>query len=100
MKISQIQKSDVIDYLRLDESEYAEDTQGEKTLCAIMAAAKSYILSYTGLTEAEADEKEEFYIAYMVLCQDMNDNRILYVDKNNTNKVVDSVLSMHSVNLL
>ena len=65
-----------------------------------MAAAKSYILNYTGLTEAEADEKEDFYIAFMVLCQDMHDNRALYVDKNNTNKVVESVLAMHSVNLL
>lgn len=100
MKLSQIQKSDVIDFLRLDEEEYAEGTQEEKTLNAIMAAAKSYILNYTGLTEAEADEKEDFYIAFMVLCQDMHDNRALYVDKNNTNKVVESVLAMHSVNLL
>ena len=100
MKISQIQKNDVIDFLRLDENEYAEGTQADKTLTAIMEAAKSYILNYTGLTEAEADEKEEFYIAYMVLCQDMNDNRVMYVDKNNTNKVVESVLAMHSVNLL
>lgn len=100
MKLSQIQKSDVIDFIRVDEEEYAEGTQEEKTLNAIMAAAKSYILNYTGLTEAEADEKEDFYIAFMVLCQDMHDNRTLYVDKNNTNKVVESVLAMHSVNLL
>ncbi len=100
MKISQIQKNDVIDFLRLDESEYAEGTQEEKTLLAIMAAAKSYILSYTGLTIEAVDEKEDFYIAYMVLCQDMHDNRTMYVDKNNTNKVVESVLAMHSVNLL
>lgn len=95
MKLSQITKDDVIDYLRLEEGTY-KDT----TLKAIMAAAKSYILSYTGLTEKEADEKEEFYIAYMVLCQDMYDNRTLYTEKSNVNKVVESVLGMHSVNLL
>ena len=100
MKLSQIQKSDVIDYLVLDEEEYAEGTQAEKTLNAIMEAAKSYILNYTGLTAEEADEKEEFYIAFMVLCQDMHDNRTLYTEKSNVNKVVKSVLDMHSVNLL
>ena len=31
----------------------------------------------------------------MVLCQDMYDNRSMYVDKNNMNKVVEAVLGMH-----
>jgi len=36
----------------------------------------------------------------MILCQDMYDNRSMYVDKNNLNKVVETILGMHSVNLL
>ena len=35
-----------------------------------------------------------------ILCQDMWDNRTLYVDKSNLNKVVDTILGMYSVNLL
>jgi len=36
----------------------------------------------------------------LVLVQDMWDNRTLYVDKSNVNKVVDSILGLHAVNLL
>ena len=95
MKISEIQKKDVIDFIRLEEGTYSDNT-----LTAVMAAAKAYILEQTGLTEQEADTKDDLYIAYMVLCQDMHDNRAMYVDKDNVNKVVDSILYMHSKNLL
>ena len=46
------------------------------------------------------DAFEEFYIVVMVLCQDMYDNRTLYVDKTNLNSVVSSILDMHRTNLL
>lgn len=49
---------------------------------------------------AGIDAFEEFVIVVYVLCQDMHDNRSLYVDKNNLNKVVDTILGMHCVNLL
>lgn len=95
MKISEIQREDVVEFLRLEEGEYSE-----KVLDAIMKVAETFILNETGLSKEEADEKEDFYIAYMVLCQDMHDNRTMYVDKNNINKTVDSILFMHSTNLL
>lgn len=50
--------------------------------------------------KAGIDAFQDFYIAYMVLCQDMHDNRSMYVDKSNVNKVVESILGMHCVNLL
>lgn len=100
MKLSEIRKSDVIEYLRLEEELYSEGSAGEKQLLAIMDAAYSYILDYTGLSEEKADSHEQFYIAYMVLCQDMYDNRAYYVDKNNVNRVVESILAMHCENLL
>lgn len=100
MKLSEIKKPDVIDYLRLEKDMYPDGSEAEKNLFAIMDAAYNYILDYTGLSRAEADEHETFYTAYMVLCQDMNDNRVYYVDKGNVNKVVDSILGMHCVNLL
>lgn len=93
MKVSEIEVEHVAQYIRLDE--YNEDE-----LQAILDAAKAFIQSYTGLSKDEVDQHEDFYIVVMILCQDMHDNRCIYVDKNNLNKVVDTILGMHCVNLL
>lgn len=158
MKISAIQLSDVVSFLRLESGDYSETE-----ITAIMAAAKGYIMSYTGLKDetvtgetltgsgtvfntqyspvatstlkiyvsgtqvtsgftadesgvitfdsapaatptadykAGIDAYEDLYIAYMVLCQDMHDNRSMYVDSSNANKAVDSILSLHVRNLV
>lgn len=95
MKLSNITGKDVEEFIRLEQGTYSENM-----MKAVMEAAKSYILDYTGLTKEQADEKDDLYIAYMVLCQDMFDNRSMYVDKNNVNKVVKSILDMHSENLI
>lgn len=93
MKVSEIEVEHVAQYIKLDE--YDEDE-----LQAILDAAKAFIQSYTGLSKDEVDQHEDFYIVVMILCQDMHDNRCIYVDKNNLNKVVDTILGMHCVNLL
>ena len=93
MKVSEIEVEHVAQYIKLDE--YDEDE-----LQAIVDAAKAFIQSYTGLSKDEVDQHEDFYIVVMVLCQDMHDNRCMYVDKNNLNKVVETILDMHCVNLL
>ena len=93
MKVSEIEVEHVAQYIKLDE--YDEDE-----LQAILDAAKAFIQSYTGLSKDEVDQHEDFYIVAMILCQDMHDNRCIYVDKNNLNKVVDTILGMHCVNLL
>ena len=158
MKISEIQSSDVVNFLKLETGDYSTSE-----ITAIMAAAKSYIMSYTGLVDKTVtgetltgsgtvfntqyspvatgtlkiyvsgtqvtsgftadgsgvitfdsapaatptadyksgiDAYEDLYIAFMALCQDMHDNRSVYVDSNNANKVVDSILSLHVRNLL
>ncbi len=95
MKISEITEKDVVDYLKLDEGQY-----NATEVKAAMAAAEEFIIDYTGLSKEEIDRKEKFWIAYMTLCQDMIDNRSFCVDKSGTNKVVESILSMHCVNLL
>ncbi len=84
MKMSEITVADVAEYLRLDE--YNEN---------LIDTAKSFVLDYTSLLADEADTKDNLWIAIMVLCQDMYDNRSMYVDKSNMNKVVESVLGMH-----
>lgn len=95
MKVSEIQVSDVANYLRLEEGEYSE-----VELANLLSVAKKFIKSYTGLTDEQIDDHEDFYIVVMILCQDMYDNRSYYVEKNNLNKVVETILGMHSINLL
>ena len=98
MKVSEITNKEISDYLRL---EFVDLTEGEKgELNTLLSISKEYIKSYTGLTIAEIDTHEDFVIVVYVLVQDMYDNRTLYIEKNNLNKVVDTILGMHSVNLL
>lgn len=94
MKVSKIEAENVADYLKLDTYDEKEE------IIPLMDAAKAFIRSYTGLSDEQIDEHEDFYIVVLILCQDMYDNRCMYVDKNNLNKVVDTILGMHCVNLL
>lgn len=93
MKVKEIETEHVAQYIKLDEYD-------EGQIQSILDSAKAFIRSYTGLTDDEIDKHDDFYIAVMILCQDMYDNRCMYVDKNNLNKVVDTILGMHCVNLL
>ena len=94
--VSQITYSDLADYIRLDEV----TTDDQNTLETLLSVAKAFILNYTGQAEADLDNFSDFVIVVFILVQDMWDNRTLYVDKSNLNKVVDTILGMHSVNLL
>lgn len=95
MKVSQIQISDVVEYLRLEPGQYQENE-----LYVMMDAAKSYLKSYTGLTDEKIDEHDDFSIAFYVLVQEMFENRTMYVEKGSVNLVLDSILGMHRVNFL
>ena len=95
-KISEITVQDLADYLRISELTDAD----EKQLETMLNSAVNYVADYTGHTVAELDAYPTFVIAVYVLVEDMYDNRQLYVDNNNVNAVVTSILGMHSVNLL
>ena len=94
--VSQITAQDVADYLRL--CEVTEDDLN--TLNTLLTVAKVYVGEYTGRTIQDLDNYKDIIIVVLILCQDMWDNRTLYVDTNNANKVVESILGLHSVNLL
>lgn len=95
-KVSDITYSDVAEYIRLSES-----TQEEiNTINNLITISKAFICEYTGRTTEELDNYPEFVIVVLILCQDMWDNRTLYVDNKNLNKVVETILGMRSVNLL
>ena len=101
-KVSEITIQDVADYIRLidyDESEIE----------TYLNIARNYISNYTGIPEAEygvnddaetLDSYADFVIVVYILCQDMHDNRSMYVNSGNINKVVQSILDMHARNLL
>ena len=95
-KVSDITANDLADYIRIPE--VIEDDL--ITLNNLLNVATTFIQNYTGHTEQELDNYADFVIVVFILCQDMWDNRTLYVDKDNLNKVVSTILGMHSMNLL
>lgn len=95
-KVSDITASDVAEYIRLDEV----TTNDTNLLNTLILVSKNYIRQYTGRSDEELDTYQDMVIVVLVLCQDMWDNRTLYVDKSNLNRVVESILDLHSVNLL
>lgn len=94
-RVSDITAQDVADYIRLD-----ADVADESTLNNLIGIAKTFVKNYTGRSEEEMDNIQDFVIVVLILCQDMWDNRTLYVDKSNLNKVIETILGLHSVNLL
>lgn len=93
MVMSDITTQTVAKYLRLDDAT-------DPLLPDILTAAKQYVVSFTGQTAADLDSFQDVPFAVLVLCQDMYDNRSMYVDKNNVNRVVDTILGMYRINLL
>ena len=93
-KVSDITVDSVAEYLRLDEVSEEE----KNTLTTLISIATSFIKNYTGLDDL--DKYPEFVIVVLILCQDMWDNRTMYVDSKDLNNTIQSILAMHSVNLL
>lgn len=102
-KVSEITYTNLADYIRLDVT-----TQEEQHLLqTYLKIAKEYISNYTGIPIDSTDESvktlddyPDFIVVIYVLCQDMYDNRSMYVDAKNLNKVVETILNMHSRNNL
>lgn len=95
-KVSEITYTDIADYIRLDDPNESEIN----TLNTLINISKNFISNYTGRTAQELDNYQDVVIVVLILCQDMWDNRTLYVDKSNLNKVVETILNMHCNNLL
>ena len=103
MKVSEITAKDIANYLRL--SEISEED--EKDIELFLNIDKNYIENYTGIPQKSEDEQAEtldtysdFIIVIYVLCQDMYDNRKMYVDGKRINNTVKTILDMHTRNNL
>lgn len=98
MRISEMTQEKVQQFIRAEDGDLQEDV-----LTMAMESARTYMRSYTGLDEVELDEIEEMSLAYLVLVQDMYDNRTMHPDTkyaNSSNKTVQTILDMHRRNLL
>ena len=103
MKVSEITVNDIANYLRL--SEISEEDK--KNIELFLNIARNYIENYTGIPQKSEDEKAEtldtypdFIIVVYVLCQDMYDNRVMYVDGKGINNTIKTILDMHTRNNL
>lgn len=103
MKVSEITAKDVANYLRLSEV----SNEDEEDIDLFLNIAKNYIENYTGIPQKSENVEDEtldtysdFIIVVYVLCQDMYDNRRMYVDGKNINKTVKTILDMHTRNNL
>ncbi|RXI50190.1 phage gp6-like head-tail connector protein [Clostridium tetani] len=94
MKISEVTIQDLKEYANV------EHDLDDKLFNNILIASKSYIKSYTGLTFGQMDTKEDLTIVLMALSDEMYDNRTFTVQDGKANRVIKSILDMHSVNLL
>ena len=95
-KVSEIDLDYLVDYLKLDDP----DDDDRKFIQTCLDAARSYVRSQTSLADERIDTHEDITIAVLVLVQDMYDNRRMYVDKTNVNKVVDTIIYQHAENWL
>ena len=99
-KVSNITVENIANYIRVDDYDIDEFE-------TYLKIAKNYISNYTGIPEKSEEEGAEtldtyadFIIVVYILCQDMYDNRCMYVDGKNINKVVQTILDMHTRNNL
>lgn len=93
-KVGDITGEDLAEYCRIPDPDGADMA----TLGNLLNVAKAFIRNYTG--REDLDAFQDFVVVALVLVQDMYDNRTYYVDNANLNRVVESILGMHSVNLL
>ena len=90
--MSDITYTDIANYIRLTEVSQEE----QSLLTNLISIAKAFVKENTGVEDL--DEFDDFVIVIFILCQDMYDTRSLYVDKSDLNKVVETILGMHSIN--
>lgn len=100
MKVSELTVNDIAEYLRIMPEDL--DDAEKKTLTGFLEAARHYAESYTGLTPDQIDTHPDIVPAVCCLAADFYTNRDMTFAaiRTTSNKTVDSILSMYSINLL
>lgn len=108
MKISEVTLDNLKNYVM----PYESSTDDDLLLETLKSAAVANLCSLTGLpsaSEADAvtgikppciDDYDDLTVAMFVIVTDLYNNRSNTVEKNNVNKVVESIIGSHQFNLL
>ena len=94
MLVSQITINEIKNYARIPHND------DDVLLSLILASVKAYIKGRTGLDDTALDTKDDMVIAILVLAIEMYENREYTVQNDKVNVLVNSILDMHSINLL
>lgn len=94
MKMSEVTRTDLKNYA------HVYHTEDDSLFDAILIACKSFIQSYTGLSAEIADTKEDLTMVLFALSTELYDNRAYTVETQTINPFIQSILHMHSINLL
>jgi hypothetical protein len=94
VKVSEITTETLREYLKTDED--------SASLQLFLDGAKSYVAGYAGLDDEQMDGSDDIALCVLAVASDMYDQRQTQVGVNNSyiNRLVDSMLFMHSRNLL
>ena len=96
MKISEITLDVVRDYINAFE-------ETDENIRMLLNASKHFVMRRTGLQEYQLENYEDLSIVVLCVCSDMYDRRQFTNDNTSgqsVNPVVESILNMHSFNLL
>lgn len=98
MKVSEVDENRLAEYARLDDPSDIELDE----LKRMRESAVAMITAYTGLEEDKLDDYADITQALFILVTDMFDNRNLMIDykATNMNPAVNTILNLHSINLL
>lgn len=96
MKINEVTVEFILNYLHED----PDDAENRAIVSAAMPAAKAYILEHTSLTEAEINEYDDLTFAYLIIIEDLYDNRTAYTNNIHANHTLEKILSLHSKNAI
>lgn len=99
MKISEITLEDLKQHLRID---FDEDNL---YLMMLLDVARSYIKSYTGLDDNKMNTIDELSSVALMIVADLYENRTTtgnssYKTGDSINKIYDSMLNLHCINLI
>lgn len=96
MKVSDLTKEQIANYLRIDSPSETELTEIEM----FMDSAKEFIRSMTGLTDAEIDEHADMVHPYLLYISEQFDNRNGHIENKQTtvNQSILETLRRHAKN--
>lgn len=96
MKANELTPEYIADYLKIDDPEENDFRDIE----IFRSAVVDYIKNQTGIDDQKLNSSDDLTVAILVLIEDLYDNRRMYVDNQNMNRVVENIIYQYSENLI